>query len=596
MNGNRTLALVVVLALAAVPGLAAAEMQISVSEVEVSPSSPVTGDEVIFRVTVENLETNDAGYRIDRVVLEETDRNPQEYTDTDDLGTLPVGQSKRVPLSTTFENEGIKDLRVRVYGRSVTTGQRTVAQQPVAVRVRDNEPLVDIDANDTAVGVDNAGSVTVANTLGSPIEDVELRIDGADVAVTNRREVLTGIESDGSQTVDFRYRPQSTGRHTLRATLTYTTAGGTTDSVTEQVTIHAERVRPQLDVAVNDSVVDVESSGSVTVANGIGTGVRNVELTVAGEGVTVSDDRSVFTQVADGEAVETTFDFEAESAGEHTLNATLTYTSGGVVRTVSEAVTVDADPLRDRVSLEATTERSGDSQVVVVDVFNQGNAPATNVTVTGSSADASLQRVLIGRVPPGETRTVRLNTTLSADRAELSVRATYDLADERGETSASTAITQTPGTIGLTGVQAVPEGGSLRISGSASNLGTTDAQSVLVSVVETDRVRPVEPNPEFFVGPVPASDFASFDVYAATQGNVTEVALEVRYIVDGDQRSRTVTIDTASATQALAAQQGPSSRDDDGSLPVVSIAVGLVVALVVVAVIVQAWRASRDAD
>lgn len=603
MTHKRTLAVVAVLALAVVPGIVAADVDVTVQDVNVTPAEAVPGDEVTVEATVANLESSDGGYEVDRVVLESTGSRSKEYDDVTNLGTIPAGQSRLVPLSASFEDPGTYRLRVKVYGHSTTTDRRTTVQYPVTVEVTDRKPQVDVDANDTAVGVTGQGSVTVVNSLGSPVEDVELTVDGADVAITNRREVLATLESGDSRTVNFEYRPQSAGTHTLNATLTYTTLGGTTDSVTERVTIQSERIRPQLDVSANDSIAGIESSGSVTVANGIGTDIRNVELTVEGDGVTVRDDRSVFTRVADGESVVTAFDFEPDSAGTHTLNATLSYTTGGgTVRTVSETVTVETDPLRDRVSLDVSTTQGGGSQVVVVDVLNQGNAPATNVTVTGDSVNATVQRALVGSIAPGESRTVRLNTTLSADSADLVVRATYDLADERGETSVSTALTQTPGTIGLTGIQVVPEGGRLRISGSASNLGTTDAQSVLVSVVETEGVTAVEPNPEFFVGPVPASDFASFDVYAATQGDVTEIPLEVSYIVDGDRRTRTVTVDVGGTSGGMPAQQGPSSSGGDGGsdggggLPVVAIVVGLFVVLVVLAIIVQAWRTSRGGD
>jgi len=598
MNRKHALALAAILALAVVPGIAAAQMDISISSVEVTPSDPVPGDEITVEATVENLATNDAGYVVDRITVQKAGGDAEVYDDADDLGTIPVGETKTVPLSVSFDDEGTYDLRVKVYGHSTETDQRTVVQYPLTLRVRDRQPQVDVDANDTAVGVGTDGSVTIANSLGSPIEDVELTVAGEDVAISNRREVLATVESGASRTIDFQYRPQSPGTHRVNATLSYTTAGGTSGTVTETVTIRAERVRPQLDVAVNDSVVGVESGGSVTVANAIGTAIRNVELTVGGDGVAVRDDREVFTRIANGESVTTDFDFQPGSAGEHTLNATLRYTTGsGAVQTVSEQVTVEAEALRDRVSMDVSTVQGGSSQTVVVDVFNQGNAPATNLSVRGSSPNASVGRVLLDSLGPGESRTVRLNATLSADRADLNIVATYELGEERGETSVSTAVTQTPGTISLTGVQVVPEGGRLRVSGSASNLGTTDAQSVLVSVVGSDRVTPVEPNPEFFVGPVPASDFASFDVYAATEGNVSTIPLEISYIVDGRQRTRTVEVDATAASQMLSAQERAATRDTGGGgFPLVPVAIGLVVLVVVLAIIVQAWRTSRGGD
>ena len=94
MLGKRALLLAILIALVIVPGLAAAEMDITVSNVEVSPADPVPGDEITVEATVENLATNDAGYRVDRVTLQDPDDDTEVYTDVSDLGTIPVGESK----------------------------------------------------------------------------------------------------------------------------------------------------------------------------------------------------------------------------------------------------------------------------------------------------------------------------------------------------------------------------------------------------------------------------------------------------------------------------------------------------------------------
>jgi hypothetical protein len=97
---------------------------------------------------------------------------------------------------------------------------------------------------------------------------------------------------------------------------------------------------------------------------------------------------------------------------------------------------------------------------------------------------------------------------------------------------------------------------------------------------------------------VPASDFASFDVYATTEGNVSTVPVEVSYIVDGDRKTRTVEVDAAGASRALESQQRAAAADTGGSngFPLLAVAIGLIVVVAVVAVIVQAWRTSRGGD
>jgi len=599
MNNRTTLAFLAVLTVALLPAVSAATtVDVTISDVDVSPSEPVPGGEITVEPTVENFGSSSAGYFVDRVRVVEAgdDSDPDEYADVKDIGTVPVGATKSVPLSVTFDEAGTYDLRVRVSGRNAETDQRTQLNYPLTIAVEERQPQVNVDANDSVAGVRSEGSVTVANSLGSPIEDVELTVDGEAVSITNRRAVLATVDSDASRTVDFEYRADEPGSHTVTATLTYTTAGGVTDTVTDTVTVRTTEGRPQIAVDTNTSIAGVESEGTVTVANGLGAAVTNAELTLEGDDVTVSDDRSVFTRIADGDSATANFAFTPAEAGEQELTATLTYsTRGGATRTVTETVTVETERLRDRVALDVSTREGGDSQVVTVTVLNQGNAPLSNVSVGGRSTNATVGRALLDRVAPGESRTVRLNASLSADRAAVDVRTTYDVADQRGETAATTALTQTPGTIGLTGIEVVPEGNRLRVSGSASNLGTTDAQSVLVSVVDSERVTPTAPNREFFVGTVPASDFVSFDVYAAVDGNVSTVPLEVQYLVDGERHTRTVDVDAAGASRALAAGPEPETRSSGGGflLPAV---VGLLVAAVVIAVVVRAWRNSRGGD
>lgn len=535
MRRAHTIALLAVLTVTTLPGLTAAvQTDVAVTDVEVSPDQPVPGDEITIESTIENVDS--VGFFVDKVSIEEdveeqADEDPEdaeEYDKVLDIGTLEANDSRTVPLTVSFEDEGSYDLRVKVWGRPNDGGKRTKLQFPVTVEVRERSPLVDIDTNESIVGVRTDATVTLANRFSSDIEDVELAVDGESVTVTNERDVLGAVESGDTRTVEFEYRPDSPGSHSLNATVTYRRPSGAIDTVSTTTTVRAETAEPQVDIGVNDSMAGFESNGTVEVANGVGTDIRNVEVTVDSEDLTVRNDRAVYTRVTDGDAATSGFVFEADEPGTHGLTASVRYTTGdGTVRTVTETFDVETDAVTDRVSLDVSSDQGTDSQELVVDVLNQGNAPVTNVSVRTTSPNATGRQALVGRIPAGESRTVGLNTTLSADRATVDVSATYDLGNRQGQAAATTTLSQTPGTIRLTGIEVVPENDRLRVSGSASNLGTTDAQSVLVSVVETDGVRAVEPNPEFFVGPVPASDFASFDVYARTQGNVTEVPLSL---------------------------------------------------------------------
>lgn len=599
MTRTRSLLLVTALLVASSPGLAAAvQSDVMISTVDVSPSEPVPGDEVTIESTIENADS--VGFFVDKVTIEEAtddeDVDPEVYDKVLDIGSIGAGDSRQVPLTTAFDAAGSYDLRVKVWGRASDGGQRTRIQFPVSVEVRDRSPLVDIDVNESVVGVQSEATVTLANRFSDEIEDVQLAVDGESMTITNKREVVGAVGSGQTRAVEFGYRPASPGAHALTTTVTYRRPSGTLDTVTASTTVRAESVKPLVDVSVNDSTAGFAADGTVEVANGVGADLRNVEVTVDSEDANIRNDRAVYTRIPDGEAVTTSFEFAADEAGPHEVTARLSYTTGdGTVRQARETVSVTTEPVADRVSLEVSSVQRTDSQDIVVDVINQGNGPVENVSVRGSSPNATIRGALLGRVPSGESGSVRLNTTLSADRATVDVAATYDLGNRQGRSLATTNLTRTPGRITLTGVEVVPEDDRLRISGSASNLGTSDAQSVLVRVRETERITPSEPAREFFVGTVPASDFVSFDVYATTDGNVSTIPLAVSYLVDDDRRTRTVDVDARAGSAALAGSDQARENGADGP-PLVPIAFGLLVALVVIAIMVRAWRASRGSD
>jgi hypothetical protein len=82
-----------------------------------------------------------------------------------------------------------------------------------------------------------------------------------------------------------------------------------------------------------------------------------------------------------------------------------------------------------------------------------------------------------------------------------------------------------------------------------------------VSVVGTERVTPVSPAKDYFVGNVPAGEFTSFELTARLAGNRTDtVPVRVSYIADGEQHSRIVDVTITDAASRAVDQSG----GDDG--------------------------------
>ncbi|WP_128477175.1 COG1361 family protein [Halorussus pelagicus] len=142
-----------------------------------------------------------------------------------------------------------------------------------------------------------------------------------------------------------------------------------------------------------------------------------------------------------------------------------------------------------------------------------------------------------------------------------------------------------PGTVELTGVSVSRRGQTLQVSGSASNVGTTDVLGVTVGVESNQKVSAGQSSGEYFVGEVASSDFNSFKVRATLDANASTVTIPLRvsYIVDDVRRNRTVPV-TYDVPQRPAES---SVSESDSSLPLSVIGGGSLLGLVALA---GGWR------
>lgn len=408
---------------------------------------------------------------------------------------------------------------------------------------------------------------TVRNLQSSdaPLEinDIVIRKSGGEGITEYERVSDLGSISPGS-TLDVPLTASfsSSGDKDLRA-IVYGHDRGTGENVLLKypVQIQVQERHPKVDITVNDSVAGVESGGHVTVANGLDTKISNVEITMDGKGIEMTQDRIVQASVAQNDSVTAPFKFRPTEVGEQTLTATVRYTvDNKTTRNITKTTVITPDPLRDSVKLDTTAVGSGSDRALRVTVSNRANAPISNVAVGGTSENASLQPITLETLSAGSSRQVRLNATLDEPQADITVSADYKLGTKTESINRTTSLRSVPGTIHLAGLNVIQQDGKVQISGSASNAGETATDSVLVSVVDTEAVTPATPNREYFVGTVPASDFVSFDVHARTEENITEVPLKVTYLVDS--KRKTQTFDVAVEQPGSAAQPPKSSVED----------------------------------
>ncbi|WP_324661787.1 COG1361 family protein [Haloarcula sediminis] len=441
---------------------------------------------------------------------------------------------------------------------------------------------------------------TIRNLEGSGdamvIDSVELRPSGGQGLPVYTRAQNLGTLSPGAKiTVPLTHRFEEPGTRDLRIHVDAQNAN--TDESVElryPVSLSVQKRHPQIDVQTNDSVAGVATNGSVRVANGLDTGVSNVEVAVSGDGVTVFDDRSVFASLEQGGTATADFRFRPERAGVNELTATVTYTlPSGTERTVTRNQTIETEPARRGVVLETSRSGSGTEQTLTVDIVNQGNAPAEDIVVTGVSENATISQTIVDSVPASSTRQVRLNATLSEPRADVAVTADYESGTVQRSVNATATLRATPASIELTGLDVAREDGLLQVTGSTSNVGTTTARSVVVRVVPSETVEPAPPNRDFFVGEVPGSDFSSFDLTARATGNVSSIPLEVSYLVDGERITETF---AAPVDSGLAGQEEQQTGGGPGVGLFAVLGLGVVTVLAVAGLLFRRYRRGDDDD
>jgi hypothetical protein len=303
--------------------------------------------------------------------------------------------------------------------------------------------------------------------------------------------------------------------------------------------------------------------------------VRNLRLHLDGTDANVSDRTRVLPTLGPGESQTLNFSV-TPTADRGRLEATLRYTTAsGSTRTATDSVALRPDELREDVRLDASIVGSGSSPAVAVDVSNLGNAPLESVVFEASRNGSVIVQRPLAEVPSDTTQTAQVNLS-GVSAGPLDVRVRYETGGTDGDVTTTVQYTANPGEVELTGIDYEMEEDALRITGSASNVGLAQVDSVVVRVVPTDTVTPVRPNQEYFVGSIPASDFASFDLSAQLEANATTVPIEVTYLADGDRQTRRTEVDV----RDLRAEE---SDGGGGGLPNLPLLVGgLLAALVVV--------------
>ena len=249
-----------------------------------------------------------------------------------------------------------------------------------------------------------------------------------------------------------------------------------------------------------------------------------------------------------------------------------------------------------RAGLSTNASNDG-SNATDVTLTNFGNTDLTDIEITATANGTTIDRNFLLNIAPGSSRTTTF--PLEDPPAETVVfNATYTTAGRSHATTRAIDLSEPDpieGEIRLTGTETRQVGSDLTIEGEAANIGSTNAESVLVRLPDNDSVRPVSPSGEYFVGAVDASEFATFELTAEAGEEIDTVPVAVSYIVDNERVTRSQQLDIGSGNTAMPGPQDgadgqPDAGNAGGGPPLLLIGLVLVL-LVVVTFGVYRWRA-----
>jgi len=287
-------------------------------------------------------------------------------------------------------------------------------------------------------------------------------------------------------------------------------------------------------------------------------------------------------------AVETDFD----DAGRENLSVRIRLrTMGGEPITLVRPVTLRVRDSHPEFAVQAQrVGRSGET-TLNLSLANGDDEPIRSLSLRLRGAALTVeeptrvQSVLQG----GETATFDFDASDATSGAtDLDARLGYTAADGerrviRRSLDLSLRSVRNPANITLTDIRLTDTDRGVEIRGSASNVGSTDAQSVSVAVLDGSNVAPAVSQSTFFVGTVPASDFNAFDVAATVHTNETvSIPLRVSFVADDVEVERTVEVRYTPERSEDPVDSGPDS-----------LVLGAAVALLLVLIGAVLWRRYR---
>ncbi|MGP8322158.1 MAG: hypothetical protein ACT6FE_07560 [Methanosarcinaceae archaeon] len=232
---------------------------------------------------------------------------------------------------------------------------------------------------------------------------------------------------------------------------------------------------------------------------------------------------------------------------------------------------------------------------ITLDIVNIRANDVTSVIVkpVGDGVAFTPPEVFVGTITAGNrsTATFTLNTMASSQGAKnVSFLASYFNGDNLHQSTgvSSTINVVEKSALLLTAIDIEYIGTKYTITGDINNVGTTDAKNVMLSIVESDGVEPVQPYANYFIGTLEADDFSSFELSArVSSGDITSVPVIIEFRnTDNAYTSINESID-------LDKNSMTGSSSSNGMSPIV---IGSIVisAIAIIGIIGYSWKKRKE--
>lgn len=221
--------------------------RLTVTDVTVSPATPVPGEPVTFAVSLRNSVGSSSAVGLDTIRLETPDGDV--LARATDPGTLSAGDTLTVPLVHEFDRPGAYDLTVVATGTNASGGTVTV-RRPTSVTV--TSPAAQVEVRPSVPTVDTTSTVTVrvANPTETELRDVTVAVDGVGIEPVVGSRTIPVVAPGEVALVNLSVRGAAPGRAALETSVTYRPGADTRTTVRRTRTVDVRPLRADLGVRV----------------------------------------------------------------------------------------------------------------------------------------------------------------------------------------------------------------------------------------------------------------------------------------------------------------------------------------------------------